>query len=108
MELQQLFGTNVRHFRRARHWTLERLASEVGVSRETIGKIERGVSAPLFETVEKIAECLEVAPNELFNAIPSPAGRRGKLLVQLNSRFASLNETQLATILRLLDAYLDS
>ncbi|MCB0321505.1 MAG: helix-turn-helix transcriptional regulator, partial [Bdellovibrionales bacterium] len=39
MELQKIFGSNVRQYRRAIHWTLEQLAAEVGVSRETIGKI---------------------------------------------------------------------
>ena len=52
MELQRLFGANVRHHRKAKGWTLEQLAGKIGVSRETIGKIERGVAAPLFETAE--------------------------------------------------------
>ena len=73
-QLQLLFGANVRHQRKARGWTLERLAAEVGVSRETIGKIERGKAAPLFETAETIATVLGVPAPVLFGATTSMTG----------------------------------
>lgn len=107
MELQRILGANVRHYRRAKGWTLERLASEVGVSRETIGKIERGVSAPLFDTVEKIALALGLSPIVLFNAQPFPAGERGRLLAEINSTLANLNDKKLAGALRMLAAFSD-
>ncbi|MEZ6010663.1 MAG: helix-turn-helix transcriptional regulator [Hyphomonas sp.] len=102
MELQKIFGSNVRQYRRAIHWTLEQLAAEVGVSRETIGKIERGISAPLFETVEKIARALGVSPLALFNATPFPAGVRGEILAEINLSLANLNEHQLSSVQRLI------
>jgi transcriptional regulator with XRE-family HTH domain len=104
MELQRTLGANVRHYRRSKRWTLERLASEVGVSRETIGKIERGVSAPLFETVERIALALNASPATLFGAQPFPAGERGKLLLEIHSVLANLNDKQLASAHRMLTA----
>lgn len=107
MELQAILGANVRHYRRAKTWTLERLATEVGVSRETIGKIERGVSAPLFDTVEKIASALGVSPLVLFNAQPCPSGERGRLLKEINKTLANLNDKQLASALRMLGAFSD-
>ncbi|MBU1287265.1 MAG: helix-turn-helix domain-containing protein [Alphaproteobacteria bacterium] len=104
MELQRLFGANVRHHRKSVGWTLEQLAGEVGVSRETIGKIERGISAPLFDTVEKIAEALEVAPQNLFGAKSFPPGERGELLAEISSLLANLNEKQLIRARKLLEA----
>lgn len=104
MELQKIFGANVRHYRRAVGWTLEHLASEVGVSRETIGKIERGVSAPLFETVEKIANALRVQPQVLFGAKPFPPGERGILLSEINSALAEMNDQQLKQACKMIDA----
>lgn len=104
MELQKIFGANVRQYRRAIRWTLEQLASEVGVSRETIGKIERGVSAPLFETVEKIAEALSVPAQALFGAAPFPPGDRGELLSDINSILANMNDRQLAGARKMLNA----
>ena len=103
MELQKILGANVRHHRKSIGWTLEHLAGEVGVSRETIGKIERGISAPLFETVEKIASALGVSPQLLFGAASYPPGERGRLLSEINSILANLNEKQLSRAQRLLD-----
>lgn len=104
MELQRLFGTNVRNHRKSVGWTLEQLAGEVGVSRETIGKIERGISAPLFDTVEKIAEALGVSPQNLFGVKSFPPGDRGKLLAEISGVLASLNDKQLLRARRMLEA----
>jgi transcriptional regulator with XRE-family HTH domain len=105
MELQRIVGANVRQYRRAKRWTLERLATEVGVSRETIGKIERGVSAPLFETVEKIALALNTSPTSLFGAQSFPSGERGKVLREVHVVLANLNDKELASAYRLLSAF---
>lgn len=105
MELQRILGANVRQYRRAKRWTLEELAAEVGVSRETIGKIERGISAPLFDTVEKIAKALNVPAATLFGAQPFPPGERGRVLIQIHSELANLNDKQLSSVLRMLAAF---
>lgn len=105
MELQRIVGPNVRQFRRAKGWTIERLASEVNLSRETIGKIERGISAPLFENVEKIAAALNIRPAVLFGAQSFPPGVRGKTLLEIHSTLANLNDKQLSAALRMLDAF---
>lgn len=105
MELQRILGANVRHFRRSKHWTLERLASEVGLSRETIGKIERGTSAPLLETVERIAVALNTSPSVLFGAQPFPPGERGRTLIEIQSILANLNDRQLKSARRMLSAF---
>jgi transcriptional regulator with XRE-family HTH domain len=103
MELQRIFGANVRNYRRAAGWTLEGLAAEVGVSRETIGKIERGTAAPLFDTVEKIAHALSITPVELFGASPTPPGNRGKLLLRIHTKLADMNDRQLGQISKIMD-----
>lgn len=105
MELQRIVGANIRNHRRAKRWTLERLASETGYSREIIGKIERGVSAPLFETVENIAKALKVPASSLFGAHAFPAGDRGRTLQQIHSTLSNLNDKQLIRALRMLDAF---
>lgn len=105
MELQRILGANIRQHRRSKRWTLERLASEVGVSRETIGKIERGVSAPLFDTVEKIAKALNTSPSKLFGAESFPSGERGKKLLEIHTLLANLNDKQLASVHRMLAAF---
>ena len=106
MELQQVFGANVRHYRRSQGWTQEGLAERVGVTYETIGKIERGVAAPSFETATKIAEALGLQPPALFGAEPSPPGDRGRLLAHIHATLSKMNDEQLARAGKMLDAFL--
>ncbi|WP_118847927.1 helix-turn-helix domain-containing protein [Pleomorphomonas carboxyditropha] len=107
MELQLLFGANVRHHRKAKGWTLERLAELVGVSQETIGKIERGKAAPLFETAEKIAAALGVPASVLFGAGALPGtGERARLLNEIHATLSRMNEDQLARAGKMLKAFL--
>ena len=106
MELQHLFGANVRHHRKAKGWTLERLADEVGVTQETIGKIERGKAAPLFETAEKIAAALDVPAPVLFGADAAPgAGERARLLTDIHRTLSRMNEDQLDRAAKMLKAF---
>ncbi len=106
MELQRLFGANVRHHRKAKGWTLEQLSGQTGISRETIGKIERGKAAPLFETAEKIANALGVSVFVLFGADAMPgAGDRARLLVEINGTLSRMNDDQLSRAAKMLKAF---
>lgn len=106
MELQNLFGANVRHHRKAKGWTLERLADEVGVTQETIGKIERGKAAPLFDTAEKIAAALGVPAPALFGADAAPGtGDRARLLTDIHRTLSRMNEDQLDRAAKILKAF---
>lgn len=56
----------MRKIRRQNDYTQERLAELLGVSVEFVSNMERGVNAPSFETIEKIAEALNLPFTELF------------------------------------------
>ncbi len=88
--------------------TQEGLADAVDVSIETIGKIERGVAAPSFDTVEKIASALHVPAVALFGAGSNalPKGERGRLLKRIHSALAGMNDDQLSKATNLLNAFL--
>jgi transcriptional regulator with XRE-family HTH domain len=88
--------------------TQAQLAERVAVSIETIGKIERGIAAPSFDTAEKIAVALNIAPSALFGAQASarPRGERGKLLARIETTLADMNEDQLSRVARMLEAFL--
>ena len=47
----------------------EQLALEIGVSRQSISKWERGVSQPELSNIDRICEVLEITPNELMGYI---------------------------------------
>jgi DNA-binding XRE family transcriptional regulator len=61
------FGRRVRQVRRQQDLTQEQLAEAAGISVEFLSNIERGVNAPSFETLEKLAEVLQVPVQELFH-----------------------------------------
>jgi transcriptional regulator with XRE-family HTH domain len=64
--LRTRFGKRLRKIRRDRDITQEQLAEAVNVTGEFISNLERGKSAPSFETVEKLAEALGVDVEEFF------------------------------------------
>jgi len=107
MNLRQAFGANVRNHRKARGLTQEELAERVELSMETIGKIERGVAAPSFDTAEKLALALDVPPLALFGVGKSaaPSGERGRLLARIGATLSGLNDAQLARASKILDAF---
>jgi DNA-binding XRE family transcriptional regulator len=82
------------------------LADQVGVSRETIDKIERGKTAPLFETAERIATALNVQAPVLFGmeALPG-SGDRARLLADIHRTLSRMNEDQLDRAAKMLKAF---
>ncbi len=110
VELQQTFGANVRHHRKAKGWTQDQLGERVGVTLETIGKIERGVVPPSFDTAERIAKALGASPLALFaNAADTlHKGERGKLLRSINTILSRFNDAQLAKAAKMLEAFVGS
>jgi len=47
--------------------TQEQLAEVTGISVEFVSNIERGINAPSFDTLEKLAEVLNVSYVDLFD-----------------------------------------
>ncbi len=64
--LRNRFGKRLRYIRRHKDLTQEQLAEAVGISIEFLSNLERGVNAPSFETLEKLATVLEVQVQAFF------------------------------------------
>ena len=65
--LRSRFGKRLRAIRRQKDLTQEQLAEAVGISIEFLSNLERGVNAPSFETLEKLADILQVPVRDLFD-----------------------------------------
>jgi transcriptional regulator with XRE-family HTH domain len=65
--LKKSFGKRLRHIRRMKDLTQEQLSEAIGVSMEFISNMERGINAPSFETLEKLADVLQVRVEEFFH-----------------------------------------
>ena len=78
--LREQFGRNLRRLRLKEEWTQEQMAERLGTSVNFLSFMERGLKAPSFENLERIAEVLKVGVAELFH-VPASAeapGRRVK------------------------------
>lgn len=64
--LKAKFGHRLKQLRRQQDLTQEQLAEATHLSVEFISNMERGVNAPSFETLEKLATILKVPVKTLF------------------------------------------
>ncbi|WP_290704691.1 helix-turn-helix domain-containing protein [Amphritea sp.] len=54
-EVNQYLATTLKKLRQEKSWSLDRAASETGVSKAMLGQIERGESSPTISTMWKIS-----------------------------------------------------
>jgi transcriptional regulator with XRE-family HTH domain len=66
-DIRKKFGTRLRKLRREADLTQEQLASAADVSVDFLSLVERGINAPSFDNLEKIARALGVTVRELFD-----------------------------------------
>ncbi len=62
----QLLARNVKHFRRLKNISQESLASECGIFRTYLSRIETGKSNPSLSVLVALAASLGVTPNALL------------------------------------------
>jgi len=65
--LRVQFGRQLRKMRRNRDMTQEQFSESVGISVDFLSLMERGINAPSFETLERIARVLKVRVHDLFD-----------------------------------------
>jgi transcriptional regulator with XRE-family HTH domain len=65
--LRRDFGNRLKAIRRGRELTQEQFAELVGISVDFLSLIERGVNAPSFEVLERMAGRLDLQVRELFD-----------------------------------------
>ncbi|CUH83166.1 helix-turn-helix domain-containing protein [Thalassovita mediterranea] len=58
--------SRVRELRKSRGMTLEQAASQAGLARSTLSKIENGLMSPTYEALKKLASGLEISVPQLF------------------------------------------
>jgi transcriptional regulator with XRE-family HTH domain len=68
-DLKIRFGKRLRKLRRNKDITQEQLAEMIGVTVDFVSKMERGLNAPSFDNLQKIAAVLEVDASEFFTPL---------------------------------------
>lgn len=59
-------GERVRELRKAQKWTLEQAATQAGLARSTLSKIENGQMSPTYDALKKLAIGLKISVPQLF------------------------------------------
>ncbi len=73
-------GERVRELRKSHGWTLEQAASQAGLARSTLSKIENGQMSPTYEALKKLAVGLEISVPQLFTP-PKAAHVSGRMTI---------------------------
>ncbi len=87
------FPSRLRHIRQKKNLTLQQLADKVGVSKNVLSMIERGLSKPSISTLLSIIDTLNVDAEELFPHKPERQHliiKRAKDLVYTPQRVGKL------------------
>ena len=68
--LKVLLGKRIREFRKAKNYTQEELAEKIGIGTNNISYFETGRYTPTLETMEKLANALNVEIYEFYIFTP--------------------------------------
>lgn len=68
MTLRQILGSNLRRIRTDRGLSQEALADMAGIDRTYVSALERQLYSVSIDTIEKLADVLEVQPTALLEA----------------------------------------
>lgn len=90
-----MLSENLKLYRQKKGHTQESLAIQLHVVRQTVSKWEKGLSVPDAETLQRIAETLEISVNDLLNTpaeeAPPPQNDVALQLARLNEQLAIRN-----------------
>ncbi|WP_255784106.1 helix-turn-helix domain-containing protein [Mycobacteroides abscessus] len=75
-QLQKIVGLNLRRYRKERGLSQEAFADHVGVHRTYMGAVERGERNLTLQTVEKMADFLNLDPLALLSEPKHPPSRQ--------------------------------
>ena len=98
MTLKETIGANLRHYRKSEGLTQAELAERADLSTDMIGKIERGLTGPSYESLEVLAQILNIPEAALLSSsvMILPTGERGRILKKINFHLSKMNEDALA------------
>jgi transcriptional regulator with XRE-family HTH domain len=103
MDDRKRLGQRIKHLRRVRGDTQERLAERIDINPKYLSSVERGQENPTLDLFLRLAEGLQVELSALFQYGPEGESR-DRLLQHVERLIADLNEEQLRQVVRVLEA----
>jgi transcriptional regulator with XRE-family HTH domain len=103
-DLRTQVGNLVRHHRERAGLTQAQLAERIDKSVQLIGGIERGASAPSFDTLEAMASTFELQVRDFFGVADYAAGAgQDDPLTRLVQQVSALDTDDLEWVIQLID-----
>ena len=96
-QVQTAVGQRIRSLRRARGWTIERLAATGGMATSFLSNVERGVQNPSLVILARIANALD---RDLAAIVDVVDGDAEKVRARLAKRVARLDASELRVVAR--------
>ena len=81
-------GERIRRGRKARGWSLDKLASEVGVSKVSVWGWEHDRSKPRLQVLERLGAALGMPPHSLLGDYDAPSRQVSELIADCQNRIA--------------------
>ena len=103
MNARQQLGQRLKHLRRMRGYTQERLAERIDISPKYLSSIERGAENPTLDLLGRLAQGLQVELYELFQCTPD-VGQPDRLRQRLVGLVAEIRLEELPRLVRVLEA----
>jgi transcriptional regulator with XRE-family HTH domain len=103
------FAGRLQELRRQRNLAQRELAAAVGVSHIQYGRYERGLSLPNAESLQRLADTLEVSGDYLLNGATQSAAKgrfEDRDLMRMFQEAQDLAEPDKETVKNLLEAFL--
>ena len=66
LKLSVLVGANIAARRKLKNWSQAELAEKLEITAVSLSRIERGLAAPRFLTLEKLCQIFECSASDLF------------------------------------------
>ena len=79
-----MFNENLRELRKSKGFTQEELATKINVVRQTVSKWEKGLSVPDADSLQKIADVLDVEVSQLLGANIEKEENKNEIAEQLS------------------------
>lgn len=79
-----MFNENLRELRKSKGFTQEELATKINVVRQTVSKWEKGLSVPDADSLQKIADILDVEVSQLLGANIETEENKNEIAEQLS------------------------
>jgi transcriptional regulator with XRE-family HTH domain len=110
MSLSGRVGQRIKSLRKRRGLSQVGLAQKIGRSVDAVSGLERGKSLPSFETLDRLANALDVPIKEFFDfgseakkGTGSDSTKRAALMATLIDLARSLSDRDLTTAIRLVE-----